>query len=98
MLYNFLNSPRTYKTTQTRSDIEQWGTPSKLGPTSKFAAIYHWVQTNFIVPSAIGSYHRRLLFGCTISTRMETLAVGSFWALVVALNVVGMDVFSESLM
>ncbi|KAJ5151218.1 uncharacterized protein N7482_010470 [Penicillium canariense] len=98
MLYNLLNSRSIYKMTQTRSDIEQWGTPSKLGPTLKFAAIHHWVQTNFIVPSAIGSYRRRLLFGCTIPTRMESLAVGSFWALVVALNVVGMDVFSESLM
>lgn len=40
---------------------------------------WKWIRTNLIIPPTFGSHHQRLLFWCTIPTRMEALVVTLFY-------------------
>ncbi|KAG2168769.1 hypothetical protein JADG_008508 [Aureobasidium aubasidani] len=66
-------------------------TPSistSLGSTSQsMQSTWRWIQVNLIIPPAFGSHHQRLLFWCTIPTRMEMVVVATFYLLTTYLSV-----------
>ncbi|THY21177.1 putative FRE family ferric-chelate reductase [Aureobasidium pullulans] len=56
--------------------------------TSQFTqSTWRWIQVNLIIPPAFGSHHQRLLFWCTVPTRMETVVVATFYLLTTYLSV-----------
>lgn len=65
--------------------------------SSVLGAAHHWIRTNLVIPAAFGSHHQRLLWWCTIPTRMETAIVVSFWILNLILCCVSYDVFWPNL-
>ena len=42
-------------------------------------SMWTWIRVNLIIPSAFGSHHQRLLYWCTIPTRMESIVVIAFY-------------------
>lgn len=59
--------------------------------------VRHWVRINLILPPAIGDYHQRLLYWCTVPTRIEAMIVTFFYLLSLALTVTGYEVFRGNL-
>lgn len=45
----------------------------------------HWIETNLITPPAFGTHHSRLLYWCTIPTRLEMIVVVAYWILSIVL-------------
>ncbi|EXJ84251.1 hypothetical protein A1O3_04918 [Capronia epimyces CBS 606.96] len=84
--------------TPTRGDVEErrvkLHAPRSL---SVFGTAHHWVRTNLIIPAAFGSHHQRLLWWCTVPTRMETVIVVSFWILNLVLCCVSYEIFVPNL-
>lgn len=50
-------------------------------------SIWVWIKINLIIPPAFASHHQRLLFWCTIPTRMETVVVTTFYLFTTYLSV-----------
>ncbi|KAL1966474.1 hypothetical protein VTN77DRAFT_4396 [Rasamsonia byssochlamydoides] len=59
--------------------------------------IHHWIRTNLIIPAAIGSYHQRLFYYCSIPTRMEAIPIISFYLLSFAFMALSYDIFEGNL-
>lgn len=57
----------------------------------------HWVRANLIIPTTFGTHHQRLLWWCSVPTRMETLVVLSYWALSLILCAVSYYIFTPNL-
>ena len=49
-------------------------------------SVWMWVKVNLIIPPAFGSHHQRLLYWCTIPTRMESIVVVAFYLLTTYLS------------
>ncbi|KAI1923069.1 hypothetical protein LOZ52_001223 [Ophidiomyces ophidiicola] len=56
-----------------------------------------WAKAHLFFPPAVGDYHQRLLYWCTIPTRMEAMVIVSFYLLSLGLTVIGHDVFKGNL-
>ncbi|KAH0288442.1 FRE family ferric-chelate reductase [Aureobasidium namibiae CBS 147.97] len=50
-------------------------------------SIWRWIRVNLIVPPAFGLHHQRLLYWCTIPTRMESIIVTAFYMFTTYLSV-----------
>jgi hypothetical protein len=65
--------------------------PSVHMQSSKIIQIMHsvwtWVRVNLIIPPTFGSHHQRLLYWCTIPTRMESIVVTAFYLFTTYLSV-----------
>lgn len=55
--------------------------------TQLLQSAWMWVRANLIIPPAFGSHHQRLLYWCTIPTRMESTVVLAFYLLTTYLSV-----------
>ncbi|KAH0334480.1 putative plasma membrane ferric-chelate reductase, partial [Aureobasidium melanogenum] len=55
--------------------------------TQILQSAWMWVRVNLIIPPAFGSHHQRLLYWCTIPTRMESAVVLAFYLLTTYLSV-----------
>ncbi|PGH11306.1 hypothetical protein AJ80_07206 [Polytolypa hystricis UAMH7299] len=60
---------------------------------SRCIAVHRWIRTNFIIPGAIGTYHRRLWYWCAVPTRIEAIVIVAFYALSLILTAVAYDLF-----
>ncbi|RHZ43508.1 ferric reductase family protein [Aspergillus thermomutatus] len=59
-------------------------------------SIYHWIQTNLIIPPPLASSRRRLLWW-TFPGRIHAIIVLLFWILSVVLCLVGYRTFSDNI-
>jgi len=50
-------------------------------------SVWRWIRVNLIIPPAFGSHHQRLLYWCTIPTRMESIIVTAFYIFTTYLSV-----------
>ncbi|KAK6002611.1 hypothetical protein QM012_001361 [Aureobasidium pullulans] len=55
--------------------------------TRMFQSVWMWVRVNLVIPPAFGTHHQRLLYWCTIPTRMESIVVAAFYILTTYLSV-----------
>jgi ferric-chelate reductase len=66
-------------------------------PSTAYSKIYHWVQTNFIIPPVFGSHYRRRLFSFTVPTRAETLVILAYYIYSIVACAVSYEVFYPNL-
>lgn len=98
MLHRFYSHISNDRRMKSQGDVEDHGAKSRSkNPTSIFSTAYHWVRANLIIPAAFGSHHNRLLWYCTVPTRMETLIVASFWIINIVLCCVSYEAFWPNL-
>jgi len=50
-------------------------------------SVWRWIRVNLVIPPAFGSHHQRLLYWCTIPTRMESIIVTAFYIFTTYLSV-----------
>lgn len=60
------------------------------------ATAHHLYRTHLQLPATFGSHHQRLLFWCTIPTRLESFVIFSWWAINIILNCPRIDAFVGS--
>ncbi|KAL2402655.1 Ferric/cupric reductase transmembrane component B [Exophiala dermatitidis] len=98
ILHRFYTHISNGRRTKSQGDVEDHGAKSRSkNSTSIFSTAYHWARANLIIPAAFGSHHNRLLWGCTVPTRMETLIVASFWIINIVLCCVSYEAFWPNL-
>ncbi|KAL4863818.1 hypothetical protein BDV12DRAFT_177032 [Aspergillus spectabilis] len=78
--------------------FSRYNTPSQRSTRSylPFRCIYHWIQTHFIVATAIPSEGRQF-FWWTFSNRTEALVTIGFWILSIVVSIVGYRLSSENI-
>lgn len=54
--------------------------------TRMLPSAWTWIRVNLIIPPAFGSHHQRLLYWCTIPTRIESIVVLAFYVLTTYLS------------
>ncbi|TFB00153.1 Ferric reductase transmembrane component 3 [Trichoderma ghanense] len=65
--------------------------------TKSLAYLYSQVRKRLTTPSVFPPYHRQLLFGCTIPTRIELFVVASYWVVSFVLCCVNYRAFEGNL-
>jgi hypothetical protein len=58
---------------------------------------FHWLKTNFIIPTLFGTYHRRLWYSFAIPTRIEALIIIFYWSISIILCSVNFKTFEGNL-
>lgn len=69
--------------------------PARLPSPLRHA--YHWMKTHLIIPAAIGTYHQRLLYWCSIPTRMEAIVIVLYYIISLVLGALAYDLFQGNL-
>ncbi|PTB72244.1 hypothetical protein M440DRAFT_1472909 [Trichoderma longibrachiatum ATCC 18648] len=65
--------------------------------TKSLANLYSRIRNGLTTPSVFPPYHRQLLFGCTIPTRIELFIVASYWIVSFVLCCVNYRAFEGNL-
>ncbi|KAE8374347.1 ferric reductase like transmembrane component-domain-containing protein [Aspergillus bertholletiae] len=73
---------------------------SQLRPWRQFAPrqmsrIISSIHTYVVLSPSLGNYHRRLLWGCKVPLRIQTLTILAFWALAIILSCLRYDAYSD---
>lgn len=59
---------------------------------------YAWLRKYVITPSSLPPYHRQVVFGCTIPTRLQSIVIYAFWILNIVLCAIDYRGFKGNLL
>jgi hypothetical protein len=96
MLNNAFNALWHHRVSHSSRDAEQAGGSNHRAVGPVFGA-WHWIKTHVIIPSSFGTYHRRLLYGFSVPTRIEAFIIWAYWAISLILCAVNIRTFEGNL-